>query len=136
MKTNRHHIILIVLAFIISSCSVDTIRVSANDTIITKEINASNYSAIEIANSFNAYVAFSDTEGDSLIYLTKLKIALLSQNQAYELVHLHRKKYRIRHQVPKHNFQLQSLLRCLCSGSVARHWAGERRHAVPPLSHR
>ena len=62
MKTNRNHIVLIALAFILSSCSVETIRVSANDSIITKEISTSNYSAIEIANSFNAYVTFSDTE--------------------------------------------------------------------------
>ena len=62
MKTNRHHIVLIILAFILSSCSVETIRVSANDSIVTKEISTSNYSAIEIANGFNAYVTFSDTE--------------------------------------------------------------------------
>ena len=62
MKTNKHHIIVLVLVCIFSACSVDTIRVSANDTIITKEINVPNYSAIEIANNFNAYVTFSDTE--------------------------------------------------------------------------
>src|SRR6056300_450284 len=62
MKANRIHIILIVLSLILSSCSVDTIKVSGNDAITYRNINVTDFSAVEIANDFNAYITFSDTE--------------------------------------------------------------------------
>ncbi|MFI0429023.1 GIN domain-containing protein [Mariniflexile sp. HMF6888] len=62
MKTNNLFIILAIFGLIITSCSVDTIRVDGNDYITTKNYNYFNYSAIEISSGFNAYVTFSDTE--------------------------------------------------------------------------
>ncbi|WP_303317590.1 head GIN domain-containing protein [Flavivirga abyssicola] len=62
MKTNRLYILLILLGFIISSCSVDTIRVDADDEVIYRNVYITDYSSIEIANGFTAYITFSDTE--------------------------------------------------------------------------
>lgn len=62
MRTTKLFSILTLLTLILVSCSVDTIVVSEDDTIKTREINYSDFSAIEISNDFNAYVTFSDTE--------------------------------------------------------------------------
>lgn len=62
MKSNRHHILLVIIALILSACSVETIRVSPNDDITYRDVNIVNYNAVEIANDFNAYITFSDTE--------------------------------------------------------------------------
>lgn len=62
MKTNRLYIVITLLALIISSCSVDTIKVTSNDVVTYRTINITDYSALEIASNFNAYITFSDTE--------------------------------------------------------------------------
>ncbi|MFI1773716.1 GIN domain-containing protein [Thalassobellus citreus] len=62
MKTNRLLSIIAIIGLTLNSCSVDSIRVSANDTITYKNIPVSDYNAIEISNDFNAYVTFSETE--------------------------------------------------------------------------
>lgn len=62
MKTNSINIKLIIIALILSSCSVDTIRVSPDHAIIYKQVDITDYNAIEIANDFTAYVTFSETE--------------------------------------------------------------------------
>ncbi|TGV01534.1 head GIN domain-containing protein [Flavivirga rizhaonensis] len=62
MKTSRLYILLILSGFIISSCSVDTIRVDANDEVTYRNVYITDYSSIEIANGFTAYITFSDTE--------------------------------------------------------------------------
>lgn len=67
MKTNSLFFILVILGLSLSSCSVESIRVDGNDYVTTKNVPISNYSAIEIAAGFNAYVTFSDTEESILI---------------------------------------------------------------------
>lgn len=62
MKTNKLFTICTLLGLIITSCSVETIGISDDDSITTRTINYSDYSEIEISNNFNAYVTFSDTE--------------------------------------------------------------------------
>jgi len=63
MKTNNIYIALITLIISLTSCSVDTIRISSNDPITYRDIrNIDDYSKIEIANDINAYITFSDTE--------------------------------------------------------------------------
>ena len=62
MKTNRTFLILALLSFILISCTVETIGITGDDTVTTKNISLSDYSEIEISNDFNAYVTFSDTE--------------------------------------------------------------------------
>ncbi|GAA3608134.1 DUF2807 domain-containing protein [Flavivirga amylovorans] len=62
MKTNRLYITLTIIGFILSSCTVDTIRVNANDTVTYRDIDIINYTSVEIANGFTAYITFSDTE--------------------------------------------------------------------------
>ncbi len=84
MKTNRLLILLAILGISLNSCSVDTIRVSANDTITYNSITPSDYDAIEISNGFNAYITFSDTEESIEIEtnenLQNLVIAEISNN--------------------------------------------------------
>ncbi len=62
MKSNKLCILLLVLGLMLNSCSIDTIRVNADDAITFREADIKNYDAIEIANDFNAYITFSDTE--------------------------------------------------------------------------
>lgn len=62
MKTNKLFLILVLTSLIFTSCNVDTIVVSEDDNITTRNINYSDFSAIEISNDFDAYVKFSDTE--------------------------------------------------------------------------
>ena len=62
MKTNRYYILLIVLALTLTSCHTENINVSPNDTIVFIDIPVEDYNTMEIANSFDAYVRFSDTE--------------------------------------------------------------------------
>ncbi len=62
MKTNRIYILIALFTLIISSCSLDTIRVTNNDAVTYRTLNITDFNAIEIANSFNAYITFSDTE--------------------------------------------------------------------------
>ena len=62
MKTSRLYILLILSGFILSSCSVDTIRVDANDEVTYRNVYITDYSSIEIANGFTAYITFSNTE--------------------------------------------------------------------------
>ena len=63
MKTNRLYIILTLLGLLIlSSCSIDTIRVNADDFVTSRDVNITDYSSVEIANGFTAYITFSDTE--------------------------------------------------------------------------
>jgi hypothetical protein len=67
MKTNSLFFILVILGALLTSCSVESIRVNGNDYVTTKNVNISNYSAIEISNDFHAYVTFSDTEESILV---------------------------------------------------------------------
>ncbi len=62
MKSTKLCVLLLALGFTLNSCSIDTIRVNADDAITYKKVNIKEYDAIEIANGFNAYVTFSDTE--------------------------------------------------------------------------
>jgi len=62
MKTNKLFLTLTLLSLILVSCSVDTIVVSDSDTIKTRDISYSDFSAIKISNDFNAYITFSNTE--------------------------------------------------------------------------
>jgi hypothetical protein len=67
MKTNSLFFILVILGWSLSCCSVESIRVNGNDYVTTKNVPISNYSAIEIATDFNAYVSFSATEESIII---------------------------------------------------------------------
>ncbi|MDO5980621.1 GIN domain-containing protein [Flavivirga spongiicola] len=63
MKTNRLYITLTFLGILIlSSCSVDTIHVNANDIVTYRDVNITDYSSVKIANGFTAYITFSNTE--------------------------------------------------------------------------
>lgn len=62
MKTNKFYITVLLGFIILSSCSVDTIRINADDLVTTRDVNITNYSSVEIANGFTAYITFSDTE--------------------------------------------------------------------------
>ena len=63
MKTNKIiRLSLIALIVTLTSCSVDTIRISSNDPITYRTVNAEDYSEIEISNDIEAYITFSDTE--------------------------------------------------------------------------
>lgn len=62
MKTNKLYIMMAMLGMLLNSCSLDTVRVSSDDAITYEDVNIIDYSTLEIANDFNAYVSFSDTE--------------------------------------------------------------------------
>jgi transcriptional antiterminator Rof (Rho-off) len=62
MKTNRLYTLLALLILLISSCSVDTIDVTNDDLVTYRTVNITDYDAVEIANAFEAYITFSDTE--------------------------------------------------------------------------
>ncbi len=62
MKTSRLYTLITLVTFILSSCSIDTIRVTNNDVVTYRTVNITDYNAFEIANDFNAYITFSDTE--------------------------------------------------------------------------
>lgn len=62
MKTNNLIYIIPIFCIIISSCSIDTIRIDSNEIVTSREIYYSDYNTLKIANDFNAYVRFSETE--------------------------------------------------------------------------
>lgn len=62
MKTNRLYTLLALFTLFLSSCSVDTIRVTNDDLVTYRTVNIADYNAVEIASDFNAYITFSDTE--------------------------------------------------------------------------
>lgn len=62
MKTNRLYTLLVLFTLFLSSCSVDTIRVTNDDLVTYRMVNIADYNAVEIASNFNAYITFSDTE--------------------------------------------------------------------------
>ncbi|MFI1744021.1 GIN domain-containing protein [Thalassobellus sediminis] len=85
MKTNRLVIIIAIIVLTLNSCSVDSIRVSVNDTITYKDIPVSEYNTLEISNNFKAFVTFSDTEESIKIEtnenLQDLVIATIKNNK-------------------------------------------------------
>lgn len=60
MKTKSIFICFTMLAGLLTSCDLDSIKASNDVTIETA--NVSNYSGLKVSNEFNAYVTFSDTE--------------------------------------------------------------------------
>lgn len=62
MKTNRLYKLIAIFSIILSSCSVDNIRVTNNDVVTLRTVNITDFNAVEIANGFNAYITFSDSE--------------------------------------------------------------------------
>lgn len=62
MKTNRIYLILVTISVLVFSCSTDQVRISADDTVTTIAVPVSEYNSVVIANDFNAYVSFSETE--------------------------------------------------------------------------
>lgn len=62
MKTHTHLILLVLIAFILNSCSLSAIKVDEDDPVSYKNIDFSDYNSIEISDDFKAYVRFSDTE--------------------------------------------------------------------------
>jgi hypothetical protein len=62
MKTNRLYPFLAILVLLFTSCSIDHVSVSADDTVTYKHVAISDYDSVEIANGFNAYIEFSETE--------------------------------------------------------------------------
>jgi hypothetical protein len=62
MKTNRLYQILAILVLTMTSCSVDQVKVRADDSVTYRNVDISDYDSVEIANGFNAYIEFSETE--------------------------------------------------------------------------
>lgn len=63
MKSNRLYILLLLaISAILNSCSTETIRVTANNTITYRTVDINDFDTIEIVSNFNAYITFSDTE--------------------------------------------------------------------------
>ncbi|MCL6267069.1 GIN domain-containing protein [Flagellimonas myxillae] len=60
MKTIKNTLLAIGMAFFISSCSYETIRVS--EEVSTRDYGFTDITELEVATDFKAYVSFSETE--------------------------------------------------------------------------
>ncbi|NAS13572.1 head GIN domain-containing protein [Poritiphilus flavus] len=60
MKTKLIPLYAIICTLFLASCDRETVRVS--DAVSTREVRISGFSGLEVAQSFRAFVTFSDTE--------------------------------------------------------------------------
>lgn len=87
MKAKIISYTLILAALFLSSCDYEAIK--ASNEISTKSISVSDYTALEVANDFNVYVTFSNTEEE-------IKIEANDNLQEYIVTNITDNKLRIK----------------------------------------